>query len=254
MLLYPNAKINLGLHVLRKRPDGFHDLDTAFFPLFACADALELIPSPDRSDALHIHDRGWTESPESNLVWKAMLAFRTVFPELPPLHWHIKKGIPTGAGLGGGSSDAAFALRMMARLMGISESDPRLFDLAAGLGSDCAFFLLNKPAIGSGRGEILEPLDLDLSEFRIEWVYPQVHISTAQAFSRVVPREGRPSIRELLSRDPETWKQDLVNDFEDSVFSLFPDLAAIKEGFYQQGATYASLSGSGSALFGLFRR
>jgi 4-diphosphocytidyl-2-C-methyl-D-erythritol kinase len=252
MLCYPHAKINLGLHILRRRPDGFHDLDTVFYPLHGCTDALEMLASPDGRDRLFFHDESWTEAPESNLVWKAMVRFRRDFPGLEPLHWHLKKGIPSGAGLGGGSSDAAFALRLMAGHLSIPLSDPRLSEMAASLGSDCAYFLMDGPAAGTGRGEVLRPVKADLSAFRIEWVYPGVHISTAQAFSGVRPREGRTSVAEIVAGPVHTWRELLVNDFEETVFGVWPGLAELKEDFYRRGAVYASLSGSGSAVYGLF--
>lgn len=252
MLCYPHAKINLGLHILRRRPDGYHDLDTVFYPLYACTDALEMLPSPDGQDRLFIHDENWTEAPESNLVWKAMVMFRRGFPALEPLHWHLKKGIPSGAGLGGGSSDAAFALRLMAGHLQVPLSDPRIPEMAASLGSDCACFLVDGPAAGSGRGEILRPVDTDLSSCCIEWVYPGLHISTAQAFSGVKPRADRPSVAEIVAGPLHTWKDLLVNDFEETVFAAWPQLAALKEDFYRRGAVYASLSGSGSAVYGIF--
>lgn len=158
-----------------------------------------------------------------------------------------------GGGLGGGSADAAFALKMMAAKSDWSENDPRLQMMASALGSDCSFFLKNSPMVGTGRGEILEPIKLDLSNYRFEFVFPEIQISTKTAFSKVKPKRPAHSIREIISQPVESWKNDLKNDFEVSVFEEFPVLAEIKDGFYEKGAVYASMSGSGSTIYGLFR-
>ena len=252
MLSFPHAKINLGLRITRKRPDGFHDLETCFFPVPEVFDALEMCPSPESS--LEIYGMEWNEPQEANLVWKAMDLFRKEEPSLPPLSWFIQKKIPTGAGLGGGSSDASFALRMMAKYCNWSSEDPRLLKLAATLGSDCAFFLQDQAMLGSGRGEILEAFPVDLSAYEIRFVFPGIHISTAKAFAGVVPKPGENSLKEILSLRPEEWNGKLVNDFEESIFPQFPELKKVKDKFYEEGAIYASMSGSGSSMFGIFRK
>ena len=252
MLQFPPAKINLGLRILRKRPDGYHDLETCFYPLPHFCDALEMLVSERNS--LQVHRADWQASPEKNLVWRAMELFRDTEKNLPPLKWNLLKCIPSGAGLGGGSSDAAYALLMMGRLCGWEAEDARLHDMAARLGSDCAFFLLNKPAIGTGRGEILRPFPLDLSAWEIRLVLPPVHVSTSEAFSKVIPAEQQIPLEEILKLPVESWKNLLVNDFETSVFDKYPSLLEEKEKLYSEGAVYASLSGSGSALYGLFRK
>lgn len=250
MITFPPAKINLGLWITGKRADGFHDLETCFYPVHDCCDALEMLETD--ADALEIKGMDWHEPMEKNLVFKAMELFREHEPAFPPKDWILLKKIPTGAGLGGGSSDAAYALRMMANFSGWSISDPRLQQMAAHLGSDCACFLHKGPTIGKGRGEILEPINLDLSHLRIHLELPGIHISTAEAFSRVKPQKREKSLDRILLQPIETWKTELHNDFEDSVFPLYPQLAEIKEKLYHNGALYASLSGSGSAVFGLF--
>jgi 4-diphosphocytidyl-2-C-methyl-D-erythritol kinase len=252
MLKFTPAKINLGLRILRKREDGFHNLETCFFPISDVCDAVEMLPSA--TSDLHIQQADWSGPKEANLVWKAMELFRGFEPDLPPLQWHLLKSIPSGAGLGGGSSDAACALRMMAEFSGWKEDDPRLHEMAIQLGSDCAFFLLNRPAIGKGRGEVLELFDLDLSEFRIRLVFPGIHISTAEAFSKVTPGIPEKSLKDILRMDPTEWKNCLVNDFEKSIFPRYPKLSAEKAKLYEEGAVYASMSGSGSALYGIFRK
>ena len=253
MLRFPHAKINLGLQVIRRREDGFHDLETCFYPVPELCDALELLPAPAFSD-LHIYGMSWTESRESNLVWKAMELFRREEIDIPEIDWHLQKRIPAGAGLGGGSSDAAFALRMLAELAGWKPDDERLHKMAAALGSDCAFFLQDKPMLGSGRGEILEPFSVDLSAFEIRFILPGIHISTARAFAGIQPRLPETSLTEVLTSPVENWKDNLKNDFEESLFPQFPELREAKQKLYADGAVYASMSGSGSALYGLFRK
>lgn len=251
MLVFPHAKINLGLHILRKRVDGYHDLETCFYPAFECSDVLEMLPADGEAE-LRILGMEWNEPKESNLVWKAMKAFQKEEPGFPDHSWYLLKKIPTGAGLGGGSSDAAFALRLMAQKAGWEPNDPRLHQLAAKLGSDCAFFLQDRPQWGTGRGEILTKAEVDLSGYRLKLDFPGVHVSTPLAFSRVTPKEPDLPLREVLNRPIREWKELLVNDFEASVFAHFPELAKRKQDLYDRGAVYASMSGSGSALFGLF--
>jgi 4-diphosphocytidyl-2-C-methyl-D-erythritol kinase len=252
MLRFPHAKINLGLRIVAKRPDGFHDLETCFYPVPELCDGLEMLEAAE-SD-LTIHGESWAESRESNLVWKAMDLFRSFEPNLPPLNWHLLKRIPSGAGLGGGSSDAAFALRMMAAFSGWHEQDERLFEMAAKLGSDCSFFIQDKSMLGFGRGEILKPAEINLDAFDIRFIFPGIHISTAKAFSGISVTRPEKSIEEVLSLPVEEWRNHLKNDFEESLFPVFPELQQAKEKLYSEGAVYASMSGSGSALFGLFKK
>jgi len=253
MLVFPHAKINLGLHVIRKREDGFHELETCFYPALDLCDALEMLPAQE-DPGLEIFGADFTGPKESNLVWKAMEMFRKEEPLFAEHSWYLLKKIPSGGGLGGGSSDAAFALRLMAQKAGWEKNDLRLHKIAATLGSDCAFFLYDQPMYGTGRGEILEPFSLDLSEYRIEFVFPGIHVSTAMAFSRFQPAIPKRSIREILELPFSEWRDLLKNDFEDSVFPQFPVLAEHKQDLYNRGAVYASMSGSGSTLFGLFKK
>jgi 4-diphosphocytidyl-2-C-methyl-D-erythritol kinase len=175
--------------------------------------------------------------------------------KLPPMKIYLEKTSPVGAGLGGGSSDAAFALRMIAELAGLALSDAELAALAARLGSDCAFFIYNRPMLGSGRGEILEPFDIDLSGYRVEVTVPEdIAVSTADAYRGILPQEREEPLREILARPVEEWKGLLVNDFETTVFAKYPRLAEIKQSLYDAGAVYAAMSGSGSALFAIYRK
>ena len=248
MIAYPNVKINLGLSVLRRREDGYHDLETLFVPYFGLNDILEI----EKSDIFRIEIEGGSWEPESDLTARAWRLLASEYG-IGPVGIKLKKGSPVGAGLGGGSADAAFALRMMSEIFGLNLSDSTLAGLAARLGSDCAFFIYNKPMRGSGRGEVLEPYPLDLSGYEIRVVIPDnISISTREAYSGIVPGVPKTSIFEVLKRPVQEWRGLLVNDFEKTVFAAHPELAALKEQLYSDGAIYASMSGSGSALFGIF--
>ena len=275
MICYPNVKINLGLHVLRRRPDGFHDLETLFVPYPEISDCLEVIPADDYSRTLALlkerygtlsqaispdgklmitiaRKEGVDWDPLKDLTAKAYALLAADF-DLPPMKLFLEKRSPVGAGLGGGSADAAFALRAMAQLAGLDLSDATLAAYAARLGSDCAFFVYNRPMFGSGRGEVLEPFAIDLSQYRLEVVVPEgITVSTAEAYRGITPRIPEKALREVLRQDIVTWKTDLGNDFEKTVFAVHPALAQVKAALYQRGALYAAMSGSGSACFGIF--
>ena len=277
MICYPNVKINLGLNVLRKRTDGFHDLETLFVPCFDICDCLEIVTGDDWSRTLAgLKEKYGTLAqavsadgklmitiartqcvdwdPLKDLTAKAYALLAADF-DLPPMKIFLEKLAPVGAGLGGGSSDAAFALRMIAQLGGLSLDDATLAAYAARLGSDCAFFIYNKPMFGSGRGEVLEPFDLDLSAYRLEVFIPEgVAVSTADAYRGIVPAVPEKPLQEVLRQPISTWKKDLQNDFETTVFAKYPALAPVKEQLYARGAVYAAMSGSGSAFFGLYPR
>ncbi|MEE4257854.1 MAG: 4-(cytidine 5'-diphospho)-2-C-methyl-D-erythritol kinase [Bacteroidales bacterium] len=246
MITFPNAKINLGLHVIRKRDDGFHDIETVFYPI-KMHDSLEIMPAAEHSLKLYgpVLPRG------ENLVTKA---YRLLYEkyDIPPIDVHLLKHIPTGSGLGGGSSDAAFTLLMLNEMFELGISTSGLKKHAALLGSDCTFFIENKPAIASGRGEILDCIELDLSGYRIELSHPGIHVSTPEAYAMVRPVDHRPSLREIIHQPIAEWKENLLNDFEEPVFKKYPAIRAAKEELYAQGAIYAAMSGSGSSVFGLF--
>ena len=271
MISYPNVKLNLGLHVLRRREDGYHDLDTLFVPYTGLHDTLEIITGDDFSrTSAHLQEtytgaqlaQGITPDGKLmiTLARKKDLTVRAygLLAEqykLPPMKIYLEKTSPVGAGLGGGSADAAFALRMIAELAGLALSDAELAALAARLGSDCAFFVYNRPMLGSGRGEILEPFDIDLSGYRVDVTVPEdIAVSTADAYRGIVPLEREEPLREILARPVEEWKDVLVNDFETTVFAKYPRLAEIKQSLYDAGAVYAAMSGSGSAFYALYLR
>lgn len=253
MKVYPNVKINLGLHVLRRRPDGYHDIETLFLPYFGMSDCLEITPSRGREGTFRIDGGDWPA--ESDLAVRAWHLLEKDF-DLPPVDICLEKRTPVGAGLGSGSSDAAFTLRAVSEMFSLGLSDERLAGYAARIGSDCAFFIYNRPMLGRGRGEQLSPFGPVLDGFGIRVGIPDgVRVSTREAYSGLAPREpgvGRPPLLDALARPVQEWKDCLVNDFEQSVFSLHPEIRALKERMYAEGAVYASMSGSGSAVFGVF--
>ncbi len=252
MITFPNCKINLGLNIIHKRSDGYHELETVFFPV-AFNDALEIIPSLKKINEFTVTGLPAGDD-KNNLCLKAYDLIKKDFSHLPAIQMHLHKAIPPGAGLGGGSSDAAFTLQMLNKIFGLNISDEKLQDYALQLGSDCPFFLMNKPCIATGRGEKLKPLNIDLSAYKILLVNPGVHISTAWAFSKVVPSISKVLVKDIIREPVDSWKDDLKNDFEIPVFESHPEIKRIKEDMYQTGAIYASLSGSGSTVFGLFKK
>ena len=252
MIAFPNIKINLGLSITEKRPDGYHNLETVFYPV-ALEDALEIRTSPnaDRKFTLHQHGMEIAGNPEDNLVVKAYLLMDKEF-HLPPVEIHLYKHIPSGAGLGGGSSDAAFMLKLLNEHYNLQLSDNQLEDYAATLGADCAFFIKNTPTYAEGIGNIFSPIELSLKGYRMMIVKPDVFVSTREAFANIRPHRPEYPVREVIRRPVAEWKDTLINDFEASVFPQYPVIGEIKEELYHQGAIYASMSGSGSSVFGLF--
>lgn len=302
MITTPNVKINLGLNILRKREDGFHDLETLFVPYFGISDTLEIIVGDDYSRTsaslfakydpavaprqgsvqpegvfgVEMQDnvapklaQGMSEDgklmitiareegvdwdPMKDLTAKAYQILAADF-DLPPVKIFLEKTSPVGAGLGGGSADAAFALKMLNELCSLGLSEDALASYAAKLGSDCAFFIYNRPMIGEGRGEILSEYPVSLEGYDVQVVTPAgIAVSTKDAYGGIRPHLPEVSLRDALSRPVEQWDGVLVNDFEETVFAKFPELAAIKRSLYDSGAVYASMSGSGSALFAIYR-
>jgi 4-diphosphocytidyl-2-C-methyl-D-erythritol kinase len=253
MLLFPPCKINLGLFVTGKRPDGYHNLETVFYPVHSVRDALEAVPATGSEGSLTITGLAVAGEKESNLVWKAYQLMRRNYPDqIPPLEWHLHKTIPMGAGLGGGSSDGAYALRMMNAMFPLGLSDETLIAFALALGSDCPFFIRDAPQFGTGRGEILESIQLDMLDYDIRIERPDIHVSTAAAFGLLTPRPAPFNLRTLASLPVEEWRENIGNDFEKPVFALHPQLRGLKEKLYADGAAYAQMSGSGSAVFGIF--
>ena len=251
MVSFPPCKINLGLHILAKRPDGFHNISTCFYPVPWC-DVLDIVAAKDFSFSLS--GDLVPGAAADNLCVRAYNILKEDH-KLEPVALHLLKIIPIGAGLGGGSSDAAYTLRSLNQLFDLSLSPEKMKEYAARLGSDCAFFIGNKPMIGTGRGEILSEVALSLKGKYLAIVKPEVHISTAQAFSTVKPRNPPTDLRQILEKHALLeWKELLKNDFEDDLFGKSPILSALRQKLYALGAGYASMSGSGSAVFGIFEK
>lgn len=253
MLLFPNCKINLGLNITRKRVDGYHDLETVFYPV-GLKDALELITAQDGGNDINFESSGLPVAgdPENNLCVKAYRLLKKDFPSLPGVQVHLLKAIPMGAGLGGGSADGAFMLRLLNERYALGLTSPQLASYALQLGSDCPFFIYNQPCFATGRGELLEPVSLDLSMYHIVLVNPGIHVSTAFAFANIQPKPPVTSIKDIIRLPVTDWKHALVNDFEKGVSAEYPAIASIKTTMYEHGAVYASMTGSGSTVFGLF--
>lgn len=253
MLVFPNAKLNLGLYVTAKRPDGYHALETVFLPL-PWADVLEVLPAPKGQavPSLALSGRPIPGELATNLCLKAYELLKADFPDLPAVQMQLHKIVPIGAGLGGGSADAAFALRAIGEVFGLNLSTGQLESYARRLGADCAFFIQNTPRLALEKGDVFEPIAVDLAGTPCVVVYPGLHISTAQAFAGIVPQAPAQPLRAALAQPMSTWRDTVFNDFEKSLAPTYPVLTRIKQQFYAAGAAYASLSGSGSAVYGLF--
>lgn len=251
MLVFPKAKINLGLRITGKRSDGYHDIETVFYPI-GLSDALELVADPNGSgDKLIVTGSELPGRKEDNIVLRAVSILREAFP-IPFLNIHLHKIIPAGAGLGGGSSDAAFMLRAINKMFSMSLNADELKAIAAGLGSDCPFFIDCQPAFASGRGEILAPVDNVLDGFYTVLLNPGISISTKEAYENCLPAKRERSLRKLIDIPVSEWKDLIVNDFEKTVFTEHPEIKVIKQTLYRTGAIYSSMSGSGSTVYGIF--
>ena len=258
MITFPIAKINLGLNVVEKRADGYHNLQTVFFPV-PLLDALDVqemgaeFPSQYDCDlkVSNIHIDG---DEQRNLVVRAYNLLKQDFPDMPRVHAHLYKGIPTQAGMGGGSSDCGFMITLLNKMFNLGLSDEQMIQYAARLGADCAFFILNKPCYAEGIGEKLQPIELSLSGWYLSLVRPDIPVSTREAFALIKPHYPEFNCKEVVQLPVEEWRGKLTNDFEDSVFAVHPELGAVKDRLYQLGATYAAMSGSGSTLFALSKQ
>jgi len=276
VVVFPNCKINLGLHITRKRDDGYHDLETVFYPL-PLHDVLEIVKSEEGSQKsevgkpAHLPAGQKTEAgsgdvrfhmsglvvngkPEDNLCIKAYDLLKKDFPHLSAIEMYLHKTIPMGAGLGGGSSDGAFTLHLINEKFQLNLSHEQLLDYALRLGSDCPFFIINKPCFATGRGELLQTVQIDLSGFSFMLVHPGVHINTGWAFSQLTPAPSPLPLPEIIQQPVTNWSSALSNDFEAPVFRHHPTLKAIKEKLYEAGAVYASMTGSGSCFYGIFAK
>lgn len=250
MLVFPGCKINLGLKVVSKRSDGFHEIESILFPV-PWYDALELIPSDIciftyKGKAIHCHA-------EDNICYMAYQKMKQLY-KIPAVKLYLLKNIPMGAGLGGGSSDAAYVLLVLNKLFSLGLNNNELTEIAAGLGSDCSFFVQKGPCLASGKGEKLMPVSLNLKGYYLAIVKPDISISTAEAYKMIIPCKRNISFADVIKQPIEKWKDLLINDFETPVFNKYPVIKEIKNQLYSKGAIYASMSGSGSAVYGLFEK
>jgi len=252
MLVFPKAKINLGLRITCRRPDGYHDIETLFYPVNLC-DALELVSDSGKpgKDTFSISGFEIPGMAEDNIVLKTVRKLREDFP-VPNLRIHLHKNIPAGAGLGGGSSDAAFMLKAVNRTFALGLNAADLKNIAAGLGSDCAFFIDCLPSFASGRGEILTPAGTILEDYYAVLVNPGIKVSTREAYENCIPSKSESPLADLVKTPVSEWKEIIVNDFEKTVFINHPQIKEIKQALYASGAVYSSMSGSGSTVYGIF--
>jgi 4-diphosphocytidyl-2-C-methyl-D-erythritol kinase len=251
MISFPNCKINIGLYITNRRPDGYHDLETVFYPI-ALTDVLEIAPA-EKAD-IHLHGKTIGGDTLNNLVWKAYELIKHHYPQIPKLEIHLLKNIPMGAGLGGGSANGAFMLQLLNDYCKLGLSKTYLKEYALLLGSDCPYFIENTPQYATGRGEKMQNVDIDLSAYSIQLICPEVHVSTAAAFKIINPKQAAFDLKKLPEIPVERWVEYVSNDFEEPVFIQHPELAAIKQQLYDAGAIYAAMSGSGSTLYGIFEK
>ena len=258
MIVYPNAKINIGLKVVDKRPDGFHNIETLFCPVGLC-DMLEVIEAADGQFSFSSSGLAIPGNPDDNLCIRAFnLISRDI--KIPPVKIHLRKTIPMGAGIGGGSSDGSFMIKLLNELFSLGFSEEKMAEYATMLGSDCTFFIRNKAAFGEGKGDQLTPVNIDLAAYKIVIVFPRVHVNTREAFEWLDSQQKEMdkagdinSLKQHAGLPPDLWKDNVINDFEMPVFSKHPELRRIKEILYNKGAVYASMTGSGAAVYGLFK-
>lgn len=253
MITFPNAKINLGLNIVEKRPDGYHNLETIFYPI-NLQDALEVnrMENSQVPYKLRVSGTAIEGTPEENLVIKAYNLLREKYA-LAPVDIHLYKHIPMGAGLGGGSADCAFMIKVLNEKFRLGLSIEEMENYVARLGADCAFFIQNQPVFATGIGNVFERIRLSLANYKLVLVKPDISVSTKEAYAHIQPKHPEVSLKEIVQQPVETWASCMKNDFEDSVFQLYPEIAAIKDKMYDLGAVYASMSGSGSAVFGIFK-
>lgn len=254
MITFPNAKINLGLNITEKRPDGYHNLETIFYPV-QLKDGLEVIQTKTNTADFRLHLSGNEVIGEANdnLVVKAYYLLKKEY-SLPPIEIYLHKNIPSGAGLGGGSSDAAFMLKLLNENFKLNIKEEQLIHYSSHLGADCAFFIKNKPVFASGIGDIFSPIELDLSSYHLILIKPDIFVSTKEAFSKIRPHQPQLSLKEIIKYPVTDWKEHMINDFEKTVFEYHPAIREIKNKLYDMGAIYASMSGSGSSLYGIVEK
>ena len=252
MIAFPNAKINLGLNIVAKRPDGYHNIETVFYPI-PLSDALEIVPAKEQKRNFIQTGIAIDGNPEGNLVIKAYNLLKENF-YIPEIDIYLHKKIPFGAGLGGGSADAACMLKLLNDFAQLNLTINDLEEYAVRLGADCPFFIQNKPVFAEGIGNRFTPVDISLKGYYLLLIKPDIHVSTQEAYANVKPQTPKKSIREIIQMPVAAWKEYLMNDFEISVLKKHPEIEIIKNKLYEQGAIYASMSGSGSSVFGIFEK
>ena len=256
MIVYPNAKINIGLNVVEKRKDGYHNIETVFYPI-KLMDALEITASEnyEQNCTLKVTGEILPGRPSDNLVVKAYNQLKSMFPDkIKPIDVHLHKHIPTGAGLGGGSSDAAFTIKALNDKFDLRLNEEDMETVASKIGADCPFFIKNKPVFAQGIGDVFSEIEMSLKGKFILLVKPNIGVSTSDAYSLIKPHKPEIPLKEILKKPLKEWKENVVNDFEYSVFAKYPEIAAIKDRLYDLGAIYASMSGSGAAVYGIFKK
>jgi 4-diphosphocytidyl-2-C-methyl-D-erythritol kinase len=253
MTIHPNCKINLGLHIVEKRPDGYHNIETIFYPVKQLHDQLEIVPSDNFE--FEIDGIVLDCAAEDNLCIKAYNLIKADYPDkIGNVSIKLKKHIPFGAGLGGGSADAAFTLSLINRIFDLELSDEQLQTYARRIGADCAFFIKNQPVYATEKGDIFEDINLSLKNYILLIVKPDVYISTAEAYSGVCPQKSAHNLKEIITKPMAEWREYMHNDFEKTIFEKHPLLAHIKKMMYSYGALYAAMSGSGSTIYGIFEK
>jgi 4-diphosphocytidyl-2-C-methyl-D-erythritol kinase len=256
MISFPNCKINLGLYITEKRTDGFHNLETIFYPI-PLTDVLEILPhqTPNNNNSTYTTTGlDINIKTEQNICYKAYQLLKKDFPNLPPIQLHLHKIIPTGAGLGGGSANGAFTLSMLNKIFALQLSKNALINYALQLGSDCPFFIYNTPCYATGRGEMLSTININLNNYFIVLVNPGIHVNTGWAFTQIMPEPPANNLQDAITLPVELWKENISNQFELPISKAYPEIKNIVNYLYQQGASYAAMSGSGSTCFGLFKK
>ncbi len=254
MIIFPNAKINIGLNIIEKRNNGYHNLETIFYPI-NLQDALEVTILNNSEQPYQLTNSGTVieGNPDNNLIVKAYNLIKENYSDVLPVKINIYKHIPMGAGLGGGSADAAFMIKLLNKKFKLNMSDEEMEKYASKLGADCAFFIKNKPVYATGIGDVFEDIDISLKGYNIVLVKPDISIPTKEAFQNINPHKRNISVKELVKKPIEEWKDSIENDFEENIFRLYPEIAAIKDELYDLGAIYSAMSGSGSTVYGIFK-
>lgn len=251
MISFPNCKINIGLNIKSKRSDGFHNIETIFYPI-NLTDVLEIIPTDNKKFDFNISGISVQGNKMNNLCVQAYNLLAKEY-KIPSVKIHLHKNIPSGAGLGGGSSDAAYTLTMLDKLFSLNLTKEKLRELSTSLGSDCAFFIENTPCIAYEKGDVMEKINLDLKNYHIIIIKPEINVNTAQTYKNVSVNDNFDSLKDLINNPIDNWKENIINDFEKNIFKVYPEIEKIKHFLYQKGALYSSMSGSGSAVYGIFK-